>query len=1044
MSVRVSAWSVRNPIPVAVLFIALTIAGLVAYAGLPVKRFPNVALPMVSVAVSQSGAAPSEMESQVTRPVEDALAGIAGVKHVTSTTLTGSTRITVEFELGSDLQKATDDVRTAVERTRVQLPAGIDPPVVQRVDLDNAPIMTYAVAAPGMTAAELSWFVDDTVTRTLQARSGVAQVNRVGGVDREINILLDPERMAARGVTPPQVNAALAQFSTDDPGGRAGVGALEQTIRVIGSAADVAALRALTIPVAGGALRLSDIAEIGDGSAEIRSFATLDGQPVIGFQVSKTAASSDVSTEDNVRRAIEALRARHPSVRFDLIVSTVDETRASFSSTKHVLVEGMVLAALVVFLFLRDWRATAIAALAMPLSLIPTFAAMTALGFSLNNISLLALTLVIGILVDDAIVEIENIQKRIEAGLSPYRASIIGADAIGLAVVATTMTIVAVFVPVSMMGGTVGQFFREFGLTVSAAVVFSLVVARLVTPLLCAYFLNPHVHAEPVRPFTGRYYRLLEWALNHRLIASVIGATAFVAALAIAATLPTGFQPVANSDLLYIKVQGPPDASHAQMTRAIDQATTRLRHDDEVTHVFASIGSGGAGGLGASSGASAREGTLTVLLKADRTLSTDEFRVRARRMLRDVPDVRFYNQGDFGTAPVEIVLLGADAALLERTQMRLLEQMQGLPQLADPRAVPAPPSPELIVTPRSDQSARLNVDSRMLAQVLRIATIGDIDANVAKLSDGTRRVPIRVRLAERHRSDLATLGQLRVPTRDGRTTALETVADLSFRAGPGEIVHYDRERRVSVEADLSPGRTIGDALAAVHALPAMRDLPDGISEAQTGDVEAMSDLFGGFIIAMLAGIGLMYGVLVLLFHGFFKPFVILSALPLSLLGAFALLKLFGMALDLPSMIGLLMLLGLCAKNSILLTEFALEDERAGQTLREALRNACHERTRPIVMTTVAMAAGMLPTALGFGEGSEFRQPMALAVIGGLVTSTGLSLLLVPVVYSLIDSFERRVSPRLAKLATPRQPGDDLPIDPAEETNVTANASLTAQ
>ncbi|NYD89134.1 efflux RND transporter permease subunit [Sphingomonas melonis] len=1040
MSLQISAWAVRRPIPVVTLFIALTLAGIVAYLQLPVKRFPNVALPIVSVGVTQSGAAPQELETQVTRPVENALAGVAGVKHVSSNVSLGSSTTTIEFVLHTDMQKAIDEVRTAVERVRVQLPQGIDPPTVQRVDIESAPIVTYAVQAPGMSEADLSWFIDDTVSRALQAQPGVAQVSRVGGVDREVNVILDPARMAARGVTAPQISQALARFNTDEAGGRADVGNREQTIRVVGSARTVEALGELTIPVQTGFLRLSDVATVGDGAAEVRSFARLDGRPVIGFQVNKTSAASDVSAEDNVRRAVAKLGADHPNLRFTPIVSTVDSTRQSFASTKHVLIEGTILAAFVVFLFLRDWRATTIAAIAMPLSLIPTFAVMSAVGFSLNSITLLALTLVIGILVDDAIVEIENIQKRVEAGLSPYRASIIGADAIGLAVVATTATIVAVFLPVSLIPGTAGQFFREFGMTVAIAVIFSLVVARLLTPLLAAYFLKPSVHTVVERPFEGRYRRILDWMLDHRWWATALGALVFVSSLFIAGSLQTGFQPVGDPGFLYLQVQGPPGATRDDMDAAVTRATRILLAQPDVERVFAQIGSSAGGAIGASAaGSDVREGTMTVILRHDRTHTTDQFRQLSRPLLASVADVRFLNQSDMGSAGVEIVLAGDDGEELEAVQDRLLREMRTVPMIANPRAVPAPAGPELVVTPRPIEAARLNVDSRSLAQVLRIATIGDIDANVAKFSEGSRRVPIRVRLAEPVRADLAQLGQLRVPTLDGRTTPLATVADLQFAAGPGRIVRYDRERRVSVQADLASGATIGDALKAVHALPAMKRLPAGVREAAVGDAEAMADLFGGFILAIFAGIGLTYAVLVLLFGGFFKPAIILAALPMSLYGAFLALKIFGMAIDLPALIGLLMLLGLCAKNSILLVEFAIEDQRAGQGMKEALRNACHQRARPIVMTTVAMAAGMLPTAIGFGEGAEFRQPMALAVIGGLISSTLLSLILVPVVYEMVSDFEGWLSPRLRRLVNARQPSDDAPVRPEDETLATTGA-----
>ncbi|HUD90888.1 efflux RND transporter permease subunit [Sphingobium sp.] len=1029
MSVRVSAWSIRNPIPIVALFIILTIAGIVAYAGLPIKQFPNVSFPVVVVTVSQNGAAPTEMENQITRPIENALSSVAGVKHISSTVVLGVSTTSVEFELHNDMQKATDDVRTAVERTRVQLPNGIDPPLVQRLDIENAPILTYAVSAPGMGGTELSRFVDKIATRALQAQDGVAQVIRIGGADREINVILDAERMAAMGVTAPQVSSALAAFNSDDPGGRADVGQVEQTIRVLGSSVDVARLRDLTIPVQGRYVRLSDIAEVGDGATEIRGFARLDGRPVTAIQVSKTRDSSDIAVEDKIVKTIARLEKEHPGVRFTRLVSTVDSTRRSFASTQHVLIEGIFLAVLVVFLFLRNWRATIIAAVAMPLSLIPTFVAMSAMGFSLNNITLLALTLVIGILVDDAIVEVENIEKRIEVGESPYRAALIGADAIGLAVIATTATIIAVFAPVSLIPGQAGQFFREFGLTVAVAVLFSLVVARLLTPLLAAYFLvpmadRPHCEKRPVNPGYGR---VLDWALAHRWRAVGIGGGIFLLSILFASLTPVGFQPVGNPGYLYIAVQGPPGATRDDMARAVDGATRMLLAEPAVERVFVQVGST-AGGMG--DGGDLRSGTLTVVLKQDRNLTTDEFRQRIRPMLRDIPDVRLSNQGTFGSAGVNIILAGEDGQALERTQTQLLREMRGLRSISDPRPSPPPAGPELIVTPRPAEAARLNVNSSTLAQVLRIATIGDIDANVAKYSDGDERVPIRVRLPEGARDDLGTIANLRVPTLDGQTTPLSAVADIRFQAGPAKIVRYDRERRVSVEADLVAGRTLGQALGEVAQLPVMRNLPKGVQEAREGDSEAMMELFGGFLIAIAAGIGLTFAVLVLLFRSFFKPVTILAALPLSLLGAFAALVLFGKTLDLPAMIGLLMLLGLCAKNSILLVEFAIEEERKGVPMTQALRNACRERARPIVMTTVAMAAGMLPTALGIGEGAEFRQPMALAVIGGLVSSTALSLIFVPVVYEIVESIEQWLSPKAALLITPRQPGDDDPIPAA--------------
>ncbi len=1039
MKFRVSAWGIRNPIPVVVLFAALTLAGLLAYARLPIKQYPNIDFPAVTVTVTQSGAAPAQMETQITRPVENAIAGISNVKHVSSSVTLGASITTIQFELGTEMQKATDDVRTAVDQVRVNLPVGIDPPRVQRVDITSAPILTYAVSSPKLSPQDLSWFVDDTVGRALQALPGVAQVARVGGVEREINVTLDPMRMRAFGVTAPQVNAALYQFNTDEAGGRAGVGAQEQTVRVIGQAQTVDQLREVVIPVPGRYVRLADVAEVGDGAAEVRGFATLDNRPAVAFQVNKTRNSSDVAVEKRVLGAVAALAKAHPDVTFTEVVSTVKETRESFAATEHVLLEGMALAALVVFLFLKSWRATAIAAAAMPLSLVPTFFVMAWLGFSLNVITLLALTLVIGILVDDAIVEIENIEKRIEAGQSPYRASLIGADSIGLAVIACTATIVVVFTPVSFMGGISGQFFKEFGLTVAVSVLFSLVVARLLTPLMAAYFLKASPHPRPRKPFQGFYRRCLDWALHHRWAASAVGGAVFVASILLMATLPVGFQPTGDPGYFYLNMEGPPGASREDMALAARRATDAILKNPDVERAFAQIGSSSGGGFGLSSGGDLRDGTITVVLKDRRAHRTEQVKAALRPALRAIPDVRITTLGGFSAADIEIVLNGEDGAALERAQVELEKEMRTIPIISDVRPAPPPPGPELVIRPKPEEAARLGVTSQALAQVLRIATIGDIDANVAKFSDRERRIPIRVRLPEDQRQDLDVIGQLQVPTAQGGSTPLSSVADLSFEAGPGQIVRYARERRASVQADRAPGQSLGTALKAIADLPVMKHLPPGVRQSPIGDAEALADVIAGFTGAIFAGVFLIYGVLALLFRSFFKPLIILGSLPLSVAGAAVGLKVAGLEVDMPVFIGLLMLFGIAAKNSILLVEFAVEDERAGQTRVQALLNACRERARPIVMTTVAMVAGMFPTALAFGSGSEFRQPMAVAVIGGLISSTALSLVLVPVIYLFVDGFEEWLKPRLSPLTTPKRPGDDAPIRDEEETLVSEGA-----
>ena len=1020
---RVSEWAIRNPIPVAVMFAAAVLAGLVSYMALPIKNYPNIEFPAVMVQVTRNGGAPAEMENQIARPVENALSGLSDVESINSTITQGSSDTFVQFKLGSNLQKATDDVRSKVEQIRNDLPRDIDPPVVQHLDFDDQPIVTYAVTAPTMSTTELSWFIDNTIARTLQAEQGVSKIQRLGGADREVNVLVDPDRLAAHGLTAAQVNNALTIANVDVPGGRVAIGGREQTLRVLGASLTVEQIRNLMIPTGtGGFVRLSDVADVGDGESEARGFALLDGKPVVGFEVSKVKLGSEVSTEDNIDAAVKRIMAQYPSVKIDKIVSQVDSTRAAFSATLHTLLEGMILAAFVVWLFLRDWRATAVTAVAMPVSLVPTFAFMNLSGFSLNTITLLGLTLVIGILVDDAIVEIENIEKRVHTGLRPFAAAIQGADQIGLAVVATTFAIVAVFLPVGFMPGIPGQFFREFGLTVSVAVLFSLVVARLLTPLLAAYFLTPKA-AQPRRALPKIYTNALTWALDHKWLSALFGFLILVVTVGLIFLLKVGVQPEGNPNYYYVNIEGPPGATLADMRRTVDETDALLARQPETAHVFSQVGAGGiqGGPGGFINDAGISNGAVVAVLKPDHKTKVSQIRDRLRAQLRAIPDARLsFDLSDFGSGGVRIILTSESGVGLENAALELQRQMRTVPGLADPRPATPPSGPELVVKPKPDEAARLGVAVTTIAEAARVATLGDIDANVSKMDEGERRIPIRVRLPIQDRTDLSVIRNLRLPTASGGVTTLDSVADVYFQAGPGQINRIDRKRNIIMEADTTGDTQVGDALKRVHKLPILQNLPPGVGLASQGQEKAYGQLFGGFAIAIVAAIGLVYSVMVLLFQSFFKPFVILSALPTAVGGALFALLVADLSLSIPSLIGFLMLMGLAAKNSILLVEYAIESERAGASQREALMEACRERARPIVMTTLAMAAGMLPTALTLGKGSEFRQPMAVAVIGGLMTSTVLSLLLVPGVYEFIDDVERWIAPRLGRLVTPRE------------------------
>jgi HAE1 family hydrophobic/amphiphilic exporter-1 len=1043
MNLPISSWAIRNPIPVVVAFTLMIIAGAYSYSRLPIKQFPNISFPMVVATVIQEGAAPTELENQVTRLVENSVASLPNIETLQSTVTLGVSTTIIQFEIGIDLQKAKEDVEARVNQIRTELPQSIQPPIVSALDFTGGTLMTFAVAHPTMSGADLSWFIDDSIARDMQSVKGVGQISRVGGVNREINVTLDPTRMSSLAVTAADVNTALQRSYRNYGGGRAEVGGSETTTRVIGETLTVEELRDLTIPLRGGTsyVKLSDVADVGDGSAEIRSFARLNGRPVVGFNVVKVDDASEVDVERGVLESIARLEAANPGLKITKIFSMTDNTKANFHATEAVLVEGMILAALVVFLFLRDWRATVIAALAMPLSLIPTFFVISLFGFSLNIVTLLALTLVIGILVDDAIVEIENIQKRTLAGYTPFRAAMEGADAIGLAVLATTASIVVVFLPTSFMGGMPGQFFIEFGITVAVAVVFSLLVARFVSPLMAAYFLKPtkHNHGD-VRRLPAFYEKSLAWALRHRLIASAFGGLSFIATIFFVGILPKGFIPTEDPGYIMFNISAPPGSTRAQMERSATELNDMLIKQPDVENVFISIGTGGAGGRAAAAGGGGggsglTSGSATVVMRDGHKLSTEELKQHIRPYLQQIADIRvtaLMSGSGPGGSDVNILLTSEDGAALDKAQLALLNEMKDLPAIQNPRLSPEPPGPELIIRPRTDQAARLNVSTDAIAQVARVATSGDFEANTPKFSEGERRLPIRVRLPDSIRNDLSELSQLRVPTLNGGFTTLGAVADLTYEAGPGNIQRLYRKRMASVQADFAPGKMSGDATEAVDNTKTMKEILAGeeagtgvVTRARVGNEQAQMQMFGGIVVALMAGVALIYSVMVLLFKSIFKPMVILSSLPLSFSGAFLALLIAGMEISMPVMIGCVLLLGIAAKNAILLVEFAIEAQQRGKKTHDAILEACRERARPIVMTTVAMSAGMLPTALGLGEGAGFRQPMAIAVIGGLISSTMLSLILVPVVYSFVDQFERFISPWAGRLATKPTAADEV-------------------
>ncbi len=1035
---NISAWSIRNPIIPLVLFAGLLFAGVLSFMRMSIQNDPDIEFGVVVVTISQPGAAPSEIYTQITEKVESAVASVEGVDVVTSSAVEGSSTTQVQFEIGEDINVGVNEVKAAVDQIRGDLPDGILEPWVFKVATSSQDIVSFAVTAQDMTMEQLSWFTDDVVTKRLLAVPGVAAASRRGGVDREIRVTLDPARMQALGVTASQVNAALRQANLDAGGGQAEIAGSRQSVRVLGNAESAYALSQQQISLGGGrTVKLADVAAVTDGASEIRNIAKVDGRPVVTFGIQRARGESDVSVYDASLEVLDQIKKENPGIGFTELFNTVTYTKNQYESSMASMIEGAILAVVVVFFFLRDWRATIISAIAIPLSAIPTFWFMDMLGFTLNGMSLLALGLVAGVLVDDAIVEIENIVRHMRMGKTAYQASIDAADEIGIAVVACTFSIAAVFFPVALMPGIAGQFFKNFGLTVVAAVLMSLAVARMITPLIAAYFLREHGEEDHATgPWMQRYRRLLEWSidrrkavayreravakhgrvnilrrikarfLDHRVWIMGIGALSFVLTIIMFAITPMQFMPNANFDFSMVKIEMVPGTTLKQTEEVSDRVAAILREQQEVGTVLQNVGEG--------------TGSLYVTLKADRKRDSQSFEREVALQFQQLPDARVnfqqMQQGPPGGSgrDISVMLSGSDPELLDRTALALVEEMKGLQTIRAPRVEADLQRPELIITPRADLAASLGVTTQALSQAIRIATIGEIDQNAAKFSLSDRQVPIRVMLPVQSRSVLSTIQNLPVPVASGGSVPLSRVADIRFGAGPTSIQSYDRMRRVYIGADLAPGAEKGVADQQIAKLPIMQNLPRGVSNTKAGQEKFLQELLVNFAIALATGILSVFAVLVLLYRRLMSPLVNMGSLLLAPLGGLIALKFLGQPISLPVFIGILMLFGIVAKNSILLVDFAIEEMAKGKTRFEAIVEAGQKRAQPIVMTTVAMTAGMIPTAISLSGDGAWRAPMGTVVIGGLILSTLLTLLIVPAGFSLAAGIERRLGPKLRR------------------------------
>lgn len=1020
MRVALSAWAIRNPLPPLLLFVVLTVLGIASFMRLPITYFPIIDEPTVKLTIAQPGMSPAQMELQITRIVEDAIAPLVGVKEISSSISDGESTTTVEFEPEIPIDRAVSDARDAVSSIRSKLPPTIDEPTIERVDEDSQPVVTYSVADPAMTGEELSWFVEDVVMRKLQSVAGVGQVERAGNVEREVQVQLDPDRMLAAGIGAAQIDREIASSEIDLPGGNVELAGRDRAVTVDSTARTVAELANSRINLPnGGNVALSDVGEVSDAIKERQDFATLNGEDVVSLSVFRTRGASDAVVAERIAEEIEKLSKAYPQAIITRIDDSVTYTLGNYESAMSTLVEGAVLAVVVVFLFLRDWRATVIAAVTLPLSAIPTFWVMDMLGFSLNILSLLGLTLVTGVLVDDAIVEIENIVRHMNMGKRPYRAALEASDEIGLAVIAISATIIAVFMPVGFMPGVIGQYFKQFGLTVAIAVFFSLLVARLITPVLAAYFMRSHP-LKPVRQSTvARAYRnVLETTLSQRAVTLSVTLMFFAVSVWFASTLPTSFLPDEDTSRVALSIELPPGSTLAETEERAGLIATRLGALPEVRNIFIR------GGISASGVKEIRRAAVTINLvpKAERSRSASEMQATVAEILNSVPDIRYELVNNRGGRDISFAVLSTDGEAASETARRILTEMAAMAEFRDPTSSEAALRPELRISVQSDIAADAGVSAADIARTIRISTAGDIDSELTNFHDGSRQIPIRTRLSDNGRNDLATLSSLRIPTSSGATEYLGNIADIGFSQSAATIERYDRERRIEIGADMANGLSSGQGLALIRDLAAVKTLPGGVRIEATGDSETQDEVFTSFAAAMALGILLVVVVLILLFGSLLTPLAILASLPLSIGGVVVALTLTGASVSLPVVIGILMLMGIVTKNAIMLVDFAIEKEAAGSTRRAAIIGAASDRARPIIMTTVAMVAGMIPAALGTGEGGEFRAPMAIAVIGGLTASTLLSLIVVPALYMSVANAAQSIG-RVFRLGSGR--GDHL-------------------
>lgn len=1010
---NLSLWGIRNPVPVVLLFLVLGGWGLWSYAKLPVQSFPDLDVPTISVRVALEGGSVELMERDVAEPLETALRDLDDLDQVQTTVAEGYVAITVAFEVGTDGRDAESDVRAAVSSARGDLPPAAEEPSISRTTFPSQ-VLEYAVSTPHGLRATTA-FVDGTLAPALRQARGVASVTRTGGVEPRVEVAFDVAALAGAGLDLGGATRQLEALIATASGGSVAIGGTEAVVAVDSPGLTLDGLRQATLSGKAGPVPLTALATIATVDAPPTSIARLSGTNVVLVSVERAGSASDGDTAREVRAVMDSLLATNPGLQATVLSDEAADTEENHAISMAMLYEGGLIAIVVVFLFLRDWRATVVAATALPLSILPTFAAMDLLGFTLNTVSLLALSLVVGVLVDDAIVEVENAERHLAMGKDPVTAAGDAATEIGLAVIATTLTLVAVFLPTAFMPGVPGLIFQQFGATAAVAVLFSLLVARLLTPMMASRMLRalPVEKTHPDRhrqgPVGRTYGRVVAWTLHHPWKTMGAGVLVIAGGVYLATHIPTAFFPPQASDRLTISATAPDGISAAQMdahiTRVVGTMAPALEGAEDVlvTVGVATATEGPAQGAGNST---ANTGTVAGLYSED---VPAEAQRAAAALAPTVPGLRVsVGRGGQGSQ-ASWAFEGSDTALLAQTAARFAEELRGVDGIGTVRAETDAQKRRVVAQVRDADAARLGVSASSIALALRVATTGGTGGDLPLVEGpGGEDLPLMGTVAADGEPSWAALAALPIATPGGGWVRLDAVADLRVEGTPVQITRTDGLRRVTVQAELGD-LELGEANAAANALPIMANLPSGVTIAADGEGRQMGELLSGFATAMLVGVGCIFAVLVLLFHSFLKPLAILVALPLSIGGALLPLAIFGMSFSMPALIGALMLMGIVTKNSILLVERAVDNEATrGMDPIAALIEACTTRARPVIMTTVAMVGGMIPVALSLHGGeSSFRQPMGAVVIGGLLASTALSLLFVPAFSLLLDKAGRR-------------------------------------